>query len=133
MEAGLPLTAQTAAHLRSAFRAFLYEGKHDLTANLGLRPGRGRSHEAPLRREQMLQRDAEIKRALAALGGDKPESREFLSDLLSADHLVLPECLAFAEPVLNIRKKTGGSTPISSRQIARIASDQTAYTQKRRT
>ena len=133
MEGGLPLDAGTAAHLRAAFRAFLYEGKSDLTANLGLRPGKGRKCEAPLRLERMTQRDALIKQALQRLGGNKPESRRMLAELLGADDLVLPSCFAFSEPVMQARQEAGGRLEISERQIARIVSDQTAYRQKRRT
>ena len=133
MEGGLPLDAGTAAHLRAAFRAFLYEGKSDLTANLGLRPGKGRKCEAPLRLERMTQRDALIKQALQRLGGNKPESRRMLAELLGADDLVLPSCFSFAEPVMQARREAGGRLEISERQIARIVSDQTAYRQKRRT
>lgn len=133
MESGLPLDAGTAAHLRAAFRAFLYEGKSDLTANLGLRPGKGRKCEAPLRLERMTRRDTLIKQALQRLGGNKPESRRMLAELLGADDLVLPSCFAFAEPVMQARQEAGGRLEISERQIARIVSDQTAYRQKRRT
>lgn len=133
MEGGLPLDTGTAAHLRAAFRGFLYEGKSDLTANLGLRPGKGRKCEAPLRLERMTQRDALIKQALQRLGGNKPESRRMLAELLGADDLVLPSCFSFAEPVMQARREAGGRLEISERQIARIVSDQTAYRQKRRT
>ena len=133
MEGGLPLDAGTAAHLRAAFRAFLYEGKSDLTANLGLRPGKGRKCEAPLRLERMTRRDTLIKQALQRLGGNRPESRRMLAELLGADDLVLPSCFAFSEPVMQARQEAGGRLEISERQIARIASDQTAYRQKRRT
>ena len=133
MEGGLPLDAGTAAHLRAAFRAFLYEGKSDLTANLGLRPGKGRKCEAPLRLERMTRRDTLIKQALQRLGGNKPESRRMLAELLGADDLVLPSCFSFAEPVMQARREAGGRLEISERQIARIVSDQTAYRQKRRT
>ena len=133
MEGGLPLDAGTAAHLRAAFRAFLYEGKSDLTANLGLRPGKGRKCEAPLRLERMTRRDTLIKQALQRLGGNRPESRRMLAELLGADDLVLPSCFAFSEPVMQARQEAGGRLEISERQIARIVSDQTAYRQKRRT
>ena len=133
MEGGLPLDAGTAAHLRAAFRGFLYEGKSDLTANLGLRPGKGRKCEAPLRLERMTRRDTLIKQALQRLGGNKPESRRMLAELLGADDLVLPSCFAFSEPVMQARQEAGGRLEISERQIARIVSDQTAYRQKRRT
>ena len=133
MEGGLPLDAGTAAHLRAAFRGVLYEGKSVLTANLGLRPGKGRKCEAPLRLERMTQRDALIKQALQRLGGNKPESRRMLAELLGADDLVLPSCFSFAEPVMQARREAGGRLEISERQIARIVSDQTAYRQKRRT
>lgn len=131
IEAGLPLRGSAAAHLQAAFHAYLHEGKHDLTANLGLRPGRGRSHEAPLRLERLTRRDAYIKQALERLGGNKPEAREMLAELLSTDHLVLPTCFAFAEPVMLARQEAGGSVSISARQIARIVSDQPAYRRKR--
>lgn len=133
MEGGLPLDAGTAAHLRAAFRAFLYEGKSDLTANLGLRPGKGRKCEAPLRLERMTRRDTLIKQALQRLGGNRPESRRMLAELLGADDLVLPSCFAFSEPVMQARQEAGGRLEISERQIARIVSDQTAYRQKRGT
>ena len=133
MEGGLPLDAGTAAHLRAAFRGFLYEGKSDLTANLGLRPGKGRKCEAPLRLERMTRRDTLIKQALQRLGGNKPESRRMLAELLGADDLVLPSCFSFAEPVMQARREAGGRLEISERQIARIVSDQTAYRQKRGT
>ena len=133
MEGGLPLDTGTAAHLRAAFRAFLYEGKSDLTANLGLRPGKGRKCEAPLRLERMTRRDTLIKQALQRLGGNRPESRRMLAELLGADDLVLPSCFAFSEPVMQARQEAGGRLEISERQIARIVSDQTAYRQKRRT
>ena len=133
MEGGLPLDAGTAAHLRAAFRGFLYEGKSDLTANLGLRPGKGRKCEAPLRLERMTRRDTLIKQALQRLGGNRPESRRMLAELLGADDLVLPSCFAFSEPVMQARQEAGGRLEISERQIARIVSDQTAYRQKRRT
>ena len=133
MEGGLPLDAGTAAHLRAAFRGFLYEGKSDLTANLGLRPGKGRKCEAPLRLERMTRRDTLIKQALQRLGGNRPESRRMLAELLGADDLVLPSCFAFSEPVMQARQEAGGRLEISERQIARIVSDQSAYRQKRRT
>ena len=133
MEGGLPLDAGTAAHLRAAFRGFLYEGKSDLTANLGLRPGKGRKCEAPLRLERMTRRDTLIKQALRGLGGNKPENRRMLAALLGADELALPNCFAFAEPVMLARQEAGGKLEISERQIARIVSDQTAYRQKCRT
>ena len=133
IEGGLPLDTGTAAHLRAAFRAFLYEGKSDLTANLGLRPGKGRKCEAPLRLERLTRRDTLIKQALQRLGGNKPESRRMLAELLGADDLVLPGCFAFAEAVMQARQEAGGRLEISERQIARIVSDQTAYRQKRRT
>lgn len=60
IEAGAPLDPATGKHLSSAFRAYLYEGKSDLTANLGLRAGRGRKCEAPLRLESLKERDVLI-------------------------------------------------------------------------
>lgn len=133
MEAGLPLDEETARHLTAAFRAYLHEGKSDLTANLGLRPRKGGKCEAPLRLERMTRRDTLIKQALSRLGGNKPESRRMLAELLGADDLVLPSCFAFAEPVMQARQEAGGRLEISERQIARIVSDQTAYRHKRRT
>lgn len=133
MEGGLPLDADTAAHLTAAFRAFLYEGKSDITANLGLRPGKGRKCEAPLRLERMTRRDMFIKQALQLLGGNKPENRRMLAELLGADVLELPSCFGFAEPVMQARQQAGGRLEISERQIARIVSDQTAYRQRQRT
>ena len=130
IEGGLPLDSGTAAHLAGAFRAFLYEGKSDLTSNLGLRPGKGRKCEAPLRLERMNQRDALIKQALQLLGGNKPENRRMLAELLGADDLALPSCFAFASPVMQARQEAGGRLEISERQIARIVSDQTAYRKK---
>lgn len=133
MEGGLPLDARTAAHLMAAFRAFLYEGRSDLTSNLGLRPGKGRKCEAPLRLEHMSQRDALIKQALQHLGGNKPDTRLRLAELLGADALAFTSGAPFVEPVMQARLQAGGRLEISARQIARIASDKTAYGQKRRT
>lgn len=133
MEGGLPLDVRTAAHLIAAFRAFLYEGRSDLTLNLGLRPGKGRKCEAPLRLEYMIRRDAFIQQALQHLGGNKPDTRLRLAELLSADAPALPSGAPFAEPVMQARQQAGGRLEISARQIARIVSDKTAYCQKRRT
>lgn len=133
MEGGLPLDARTAAHLIAAFRAFLYQGRSDLTSSLGLRPGKGRKCEAPLRLEHMSRRDALIKQALQRMGGNKPDTRLRLAELLGADALALPSDTPFAEPVMQARQHAGGRLKISARQIARIVADKTAYRQKRRT
>ena len=97
MEGGLPLDSRTAAHLRAAFRAFLYEGKSDLTANLGLRPGKGRKCEAPLRLERMTRRDA---LALAAERGGTGATAtlhalaDSIQDRLKAQRLATAEATA---------------------------------------
>lgn len=133
MEGGLPLDPKSAKHLTAAFRSYLYEGKTDLSANLGLRPRQGGRYEAPLRLERMDRRDTLIKQALQRLGGNKPTGRRMLAELLGADDLVLPSCFSFAEPVMALRHEAGGRLEISERQIARIASDQPAYRKKLRT
>jgi hypothetical protein len=127
MEAGLPLDASAARHLTAAFRAFLYEGKGDLTANLGLRSRRGRKCEAPLRLERMNRRDALIKQTLQQMGGNTPSNRAFLASLLGADDLALPSCIDFADAVHALRSDAGGRLDISERQLLRIAKGDLAY------
>lgn len=50
--------------------------------------------------------------------------------MLKADELYLPECFAFTDPVMQLRRKSGGGLSLSDRQLARIAKGDAAY-QKR--
>lgn len=128
IENGRPLDSQSAAHLGTALRAFL-SGQTDISRNLGLRPRRGRSSEAPLRRERLLQRDRLIREALAELGGNTPQNRLELQGFLDAYLLCGWGDLGFLRPIMELRKMHGGSLALSDKQIHRIATGQAAYAQ----
>ena len=120
-----PLDPVTACHLGAAFRQYL-AGATDLTKNLGLRPRRGRSHEAPLRRERLLRRDELICSALRLLGGNTPQNRLDLHCFLDAYELTGP-CSGFLGPIMELRRMHGGEMRISEKQIQRIAAGEPAY------
>lgn len=121
-----PLDSQSAAHLGTALRAFL-SGQTDITKNLGLRPRRGRSNEAPLRRERLLQRDRLIRAALTEMGGNTPQNRLELQSFLDALMLTGWGGLGFLRPIMELRKMHGGQLALSDKQIHRIATGQAAY------
>ncbi len=129
IENGRPLDSQSAAHLGTALRAFLSGQQTDITKNLGLRPRRGRSSEAPLRRERLLHRDRLIREALAELGGNTPQNRLELQGFLDAYLLCGWGDLGFLRPIMELRKMHGGLLVLSDKQIHRIATGQAAYAQ----
>lgn len=131
MECGRPLDSATAQHLTRAFKKYLAGEESDIGKSLGLRPGRGRPNEAPLRRERLLHRDGLIRQALAALGGDTADNRQFLRDLLSATDLVLPLTWQETPFIYELRRMHGGQLDLSEKQISRLAKGETAYSQRR--
>lgn len=126
IENGRPLDPVTARHVETAFRKYL-AGETDLTKNLGLRPRRGRSNEAPLRRERLLLRDRLICSALQELGGNTPQNRLELQSFLDAYELTGPDACKFLSPILELRKMHGGQLQLSEKQLHRIASGEPAY------
>ena len=130
MECGRCLDEATARHLGRAFRMYLAGEEHDITKSLGLRPGRGRSNESPLRRERLMKRDALILVALEALGGNTQDNRRDLSDFLGACDLVFPLSWKETRPIYELRSMHGGQLNLSEKQISRIAKGETAYSQR---
>ncbi len=130
MECGRCLDEATARHLGRAFRMYLAGEEPDITKGLGLRPGRGRSNESPLRRERLLRRDALIRKALEALGGDTPGNRQNLRSLLTACDLVQPQPWRDVPYITELRNMYGGQLELSEKQIGRIAQGKTAYSQR---
>lgn len=126
IENGRPLDPVTARHVEAAFRKYM-AGETDLTKNLGLRPRRGRSHEAPLRRERLLLRDRLICSALQELGGNTPQNRLELQSFLDACELAGPGG-GFMQPIMELRSMHGGQLQLSEKQLHRIATGEPAYT-----
>lgn len=125
-----PLDPLTARHVADAFRRYL-DGHHDLTRNFGLRPGRGRSNETPVKRERMLKRDALICEALYWLGGNTPFNRIDLHDLLRAPVVRRRGWWGYMSPVYQLRYAHGGPLKLSEKQIYRIATGANAYSQRK--
>lgn len=125
IENGRPLDPVTARHVEAAFRKYL-AGENDITKNLGLRPGRGRSNEAPLRRERLLLRDRLICSALHELGGNTPQNRLELQSFLDAYELTGPGG-GFMEPIMELRSMHSGQLQLSEKQLHRIAAGEPAY------
>ena len=120
-----PLDAATARSLGRAFRQYLSGEETDITRGLGLRPGQGRPHQAPVRRERLLQRDDLIRAALADLGGDTLRNRQQLRRLLASGDLVQK-----ASAVSELRAMHGGRLELSEKQIGRIAKGDTSYSRR---
>lgn len=130
MECGRCLDEATARHLGRAFRKYLSGEEPDITKGLGLRPGRGRGNESPLRRERLMRRDALIRKALEALGGDTPGNRQNLRSLLTACDLVRPQPWRDVSYITELRAMYGGQLELSEKQISRIAKGEPAYSKR---
>lgn len=120
-----PLDAATARSLGRAFRQYLSGEETDLTRALGLRPGQGRPHQAPVRREALLRRDSLIREALEVLGGDSMPNRNELRRLLVTGDMVRK-----VSAVTELRAMHGGRLLLSEKQIGRIAKGDTAYSRR---
>lgn len=70
LDEGRPVRQDAAAHLAAALRRFL-GGDHDITANLGLRPGKGKRAQPSM--ERKAARDSHIRSIYQQMPGTRTE------------------------------------------------------------
>lgn len=81
LDEGRPVRQDAAAHLSGALRRFL-KGEHDITANLGLRSGKGKRAQPSL--ERKAERDSHIRSIYQLLPGGRTERAKRTAALLSS-------------------------------------------------
>ena len=81
LDEGRPVRRDAAAHLASALRRYI-AGEHDITANLGLRPSKGR--RAQLSIERKAARDSHIRAIFEQLPGTRTDRAKQTAALLTA-------------------------------------------------
>ena len=81
LDDGRPVRRDAAVHLASALRRYI-SGEHDITANLGLRPGKGK--RAQLSIERKAARDSHIRAIFEQLPGTRTDRAKRTAALLTA-------------------------------------------------
>jgi hypothetical protein len=81
LDDGRPVRRDAALHLSSALRRYI-AGEHDITANLGLRPGKGK--RAQLSIERKAARDSHIRAIFEQLPGTRTDRAKRTAALLTA-------------------------------------------------
>ena len=81
LDEGRPVRQDAAAHLAAALRRFL-SGEHDITANLGLRPGKGKRAQSSM--ERKAARDSHIRSIYQQMPGGRTERAKRTAALLAS-------------------------------------------------
>ncbi len=81
LDEGRPVRKDAAAHFASALRRYI-AGEHDITANLGLRPSKGK--RAQLSIERKAARDSHIRAIFAQVPGTRTDRAKRTAALLTA-------------------------------------------------
>lgn len=81
LDEGRPVRQDAAAHLAAALRRFL-SGDHDITANLGLRSGKGKRAQPSM--ERKAARDAHIRSIYQQMPGTRTERAKKTAALLGS-------------------------------------------------
>ena len=81
LDEGRPVRRDAAAHLASALRRYI-AGEHDITANLGLRPSKGKRAQLSIERKAV--RDSHIRAIFEQLPGTRTDRAKRTAALLTA-------------------------------------------------
>ena len=122
LEQGAAVPTQAAVIVARALRQY-FEGKTDITRNLGMRPRRGGTYETPLKIEQYRHRNQAIQALYTKMPARSKTGRaEQVVELL---HKPPDPRVTEAEVLVCVKllqEKFGGTLPNTSRQILNIIS-----------
>lgn len=122
LDDGRPVRRDAAAHLASALRRYI-AGEHDITANLGLRPSKGK--RAQLSIERKAARDSHIRAIFEQLPGTRTDRAKRTAALLTAPAPVAPPASEITEGdvmahLAELHREHGSELPRSWPHILRV-------------
>lgn len=122
LDEGRPVRRDAAAHLASALRRYI-AGDHDITANLGLRPKKGKRAQPSV--ERKAARDSHIRAIFEQLPGTRTDRAKRTAALLAA-----PPRVAYGQTEItegdvmahlaDLHREHGGDIPKSWVHILRV-------------